>query len=268
MKQFDLISDIHLNSWMNEYDDYVPHIESFVQSLLPKKISNVLVIAGDLGHDNEQNELFIKSIKKYYEYILIVHGNHDFYMSFNRELFKYDSINRWNDMKTKLSKIKNTYILEGNTVEIDNVTFGGTGMWYDCSYGLNILNSSLSDIMKLWSDHLSDSMFIEGLPSNILDMYQEENKKLKKVIDISDIIVTHVSPDWSIISEVYRNNLNNSFFYFDGREYFDKINNKIWCYGHTHEKKKYYKHGCLFVNNSLGYKRNLSPTPIINIAIN
>jgi hypothetical protein len=66
----DLISGLHADVWLDHFK-YSKQISTnlFVYSLLPPNPSKVLVIAGDLGDLNSQNELLLHSFKRYYSHI-------------------------------------------------------------------------------------------------------------------------------------------------------------------------------------------------------
>jgi len=272
LTQFDLISDTHVDFWVridSNLEKMTQRINDFAQSLLPDEPSNVLVIAGDLGHYNHQNILFLKALKNVYEYIFLVDGNHDYYMISKKIMDKYhnDSLNRPKEMKELIKEFEGVHYFDGTSIEVDGVVFGGTGMWYDYSFGMQTLMKSFSYLDDLWRDNMNDSKMIRGLPRRTMDMFWHEKEKLDKVIIDCDVIVTHVGPDWSRVIEKYRLDAMTSFYYFDGQDYFDKIDRKIWCWGHTHSHYSYMKNGCYFVNNSLGYPGEKAPSKIVNIPL-
>ncbi|WP_179212510.1 metallophosphoesterase [Brevibacillus brevis] len=81
---FDLISDVHLDFWVkveNPLHKMVPQIKNFMKGILPDVHHKTLVTAGDLGHYNWQNKILIEELKQIYEHILIVAGNHDYYLA-------------------------------------------------------------------------------------------------------------------------------------------------------------------------------------------
>ncbi|QDS35020.1 metallophosphoesterase [Brevibacillus brevis] len=117
-KGFDLISDVHLDFWVkveNPLHKMVPQIKSSIKGILPDIHNKVIVIAGDLGHYNWQNKLFIEELKHFYEHILIVAGNHDYYLvSANQEKQNRGrSINRIIEMKEICSLLTNVHYLDG-----------------------------------------------------------------------------------------------------------------------------------------------------------
>lgn len=273
MKQFDLISDTHIDFWVN-MDSNQPKMKNklkeFTKRLLPDNTSDVLVIAGDLGHYNKQNLIFLNILKETYKKILLVEGNHDLYMiSRNiKEKYKNNSSNRINEMKQLASQIEGVHYLDGNIIEIDEIKFSGTGMWYDFTYGTKELNIDKSDVFEAWEDYMNDGVYIKGIENRPYKKFEIEKEKLEKIIYKSDVIITHVGPDWSNITQKYKNDICTSFYYFDGNEYFQYLNEKIWCFGHTHEHYNYIKDGCRFINNALGYpNENSDIKKIINVSL-
>lgn len=105
---FDLISDLHADVWLKQYD-YAKQvsIDVFVDALLPMNPSKVLVFAGDLGDLNSQNELLLHSFKLPYKYILLLIGNHELHLinDFEKEPYR-DSMTRLKAMKEKAERIE------------------------------------------------------------------------------------------------------------------------------------------------------------------
>ncbi|MGN7358531.1 metallophosphoesterase family protein [Paenibacillus sp. SAF-054] len=256
--RFDLISDIHLDFWVENSSNHLKQdkkLDRFITDILPSELSNTLVIAGDLGHYNIQNHKFLVKLKKLYKYIVLVPGNHDYYLITKslKNKYKNNSIKRSIEMKLMAEELTGVYFLDGVQIELDNVIYGGCGMWYDFEYGLQVLNMDWNQIYDNWKSTSNDSLLIEGKPRLVKDMFQEEKSKLLKVLTSTDVIVTHVSPDWSAIANNYKGDLSNSYYYFDGKEFFNDINGRIWCSGHIHRRMDYMNYGCRFINAALGY---------------
>ena len=109
----DILSDLHIDFYLNPIVKIVE--EDILKSMfdpifLPngkKEVSDVLVIAGDIGHYNFQNIQMLKIFKKlYYKYIVCVLGNHDYYLldKEDRIMYDKDSFNRANEMKELIGK--------------------------------------------------------------------------------------------------------------------------------------------------------------------
>lgn len=138
LKSFDLISDLHLDFYVREYHDWDKEntptvsliIQAFVDSIIPDQPSPVLVIAGDLGHMNSQSLLLLKCLTDKYEHVLFVAGNHDLYLfpHENEHVLFNSSTERWHELKSMANEIPEVTALDGNTVTINGVTFGGTSL--------------------------------------------------------------------------------------------------------------------------------------------
>jgi predicted phosphodiesterase len=231
MSSFDLISDIHLDFWVTPSWNIFKEkksLEEFIQKLLPPQSSAVLVIAGDIGHYNKQNYKLLKALKEHYTYILLVAGNHDYYMLSPSIRYKYafNSINRLDEMK-KLIKYLSNY----------------------------------PEIYEHWKSVSNDAKLMRGKPRDTKEMFYEEKRKLARILPYSDVIITHFSPDWSRSPQVGKLSKSTSFYYFDGAPFFPLISKKIWCFGHMHRRIDYEHHGCRFINASLGYPQENEGQP-------
>jgi metallophosphoesterase superfamily enzyme len=254
--QFDYINDVHLDLWVpldNNPIKMKQKVIDFTKTLLPEIPSKVLVIGGDLGHYNHQNVLFLEELTKTYTYILLVFGNHDYYMISNRQEKKYkmNSMNKVNEMKELVNHLNNVIYLEGNTIEIDSVVIGGTGMWYDFSYGQKEHGNSYDDVWLKWAKISRDHKRIKGI--SILEKFNYELEKMNSVIENCDVVISHMGPDWSLSPYEEDEKDYNSFYFFDGKELLEKFSNKIWCFGHVHIKEDIQKNGWRMISHGLGY---------------
>lgn len=263
---------MHLDFWVDYSSNHLKlnkRLDLFIKDILPELPTRILVIAGDLGHYNKQNYKFLEKLKQYYPYILLVPGNHDYYLISKsiKNKYKRNSIHRFFEMMSMAEQLPGLHFLDGNQVEIEGIVFGGCGMWYDFEYGIQKLNADWNGIFNHWKANSNDSVLIEGLPRRIKVMFDEEKAKLNKVLGTSDVIVTHIAPDWSVIPEDTVNDLSNSYYYFYGSEIIPNHAGEIWCYGHVHRRMDYRKEGCRFINASLGYpdENNHVPKRIINV---
>lgn len=269
---FDCISDIHLDFYVrvdNPEPKVRKNIKEFVKTILPETQQEVLVIAGDLGHYNHQNLWLLEELKEYYKYILLVAGNHDYYLVSSNVSSKYksSSLNRINEMKQLCSKLSDVHYLDGDIFIHNGIRYGGVGMWYDFSYSNKVFGKSKDAIYSLWKDVMNDSRLIKGMGSFYdLDLFTEEDIKLNTIIDYSDVLITHVGCEWSRIPHEYKFDHVTSFYYFNGEDYFNKISNKVWIFGHTHKRYDYEAHGCRFINCSLGYPSEKRHNKIVNIS--
>lgn len=275
MKSFDLISDLHLDIYWGYYfgDCEESGVETpseeaffhdFAQAITPEVPSPVLVVAGDLGHDDRHWIMLCQALLEKYKYILFVFGNHDLYLlpdvALHRQ-FKTSS-QRWQCLKEATRKLPGVICLEGTTIEIEGIRFGGTGGWYDYSYGLK-LGYEWEYLDAYWRSSFSDGEWIVNSPNP-----DEEKDKLRSIIHNCDVIVTHVPPDDSQIDERYRNDLTSSYFYFDGTELIGMAKTgAVWCTGHVHRRHMYMRNGILFASHPLGYPDEAPLSKAITIRI-
>ena len=126
----DIISDIHLDFYarFNQKD-----IETFTKKLINTKTDknfDVLIIAGDIGHYNDDNVCFLELISKFYKKVFVTWGNHDLYLISENQRKKYDynSFIRLNELKEKVQKIDNLTFLDGKKVKYEGITFWGSGL--------------------------------------------------------------------------------------------------------------------------------------------
>lgn len=268
---FDAIADIHLDYYISPHQSEEKMIASFhrfIEELLPPVQQEVLVIAGDLGHYNYQNYRFLLELRHYYKYLLVVAGNHDFYLvsKGGRSRYHMDSRKRLAQMRELAASIENVHYLDGNTIEISDVNYGGTGMWYDFQFSMQKYGLDKEDVYDIWQTYMNDGLYIKPLGSfYLLDYFKEQKEKLSAILPQSDVIITHVGPDWSHAMPQTEPDHRNSFYYFDGSCYFPYIENKVWVYGHHHTRADYLRHGCRFVNVALGYPEEKQGRRIVQI---
>lgn len=238
MKHFDLTSDLHIDFWVdyrNPPKKQERLLSEFVCKMLPTEPSDVLVIAGDLGHFNQQNKLLLDAFRKYYSAIVVVFGNHELYLVSKAQVKKYGtSFNRLNEMIEMAGSISNVHYLSGTKVQLGDITFGGSGGWYDNTYAKTFYSMNDRQIDEMWFDFMNDGRLIKDF--NRYDLALGEYENLKSVVDSVDVMVSHVAPTYDFIPTKY-NNATSTFYQFDGSDLLNRLGaGKIWCYGHTHDK--------------------------------
>lgn len=254
--RFDFISDLHL-----DFQRRPPTVPYALENLIPSDHSKVLVIAGDLGHCNDQNIGFLHMMRKHYDHVILVYGNHDLYVLGNDlKKFGKNSQARIRDMIDRARAIDGVHYLDGDIVEVDGMKIGGCGMWYDGKYATNVHNVPEQLLRIMWLQTMKDSVYIYGMPE-MQEMFESECIKLERIIDSADIIVSHIGPDWSHIPPRFQGP-GTGFFYFDGAEFLKRCDGKVWIYGHTHDPHSFMSSGCQMICNPLGYPYEKTGTMI------
>lgn len=262
----DITSDLHIDMWVDVFRSKNEHkqrknIKIFVSNLLPDEPADVLVIAGDIGHYNSENVILFEVLRETYEKIIWVHGNHDMYLVSGTSAQKYnhDSFQRLNEMIQLTNAIDGVHYLNGDTIQVGGYIIGGCGAWYDNGYGNEIWGMDDRAFVDKWRNYLNDANYIkvpytktEEIDSLI---YSDKQKKLlSSIVDICDLVVTHVAPDWTHIPTHYQMP-ESTFYCFDGRTFLKRMKpNAMWLFGHTHEKHSFqHPLGPMMLCNPLGY---------------
>ncbi len=254
----DILSDTHFDNYF--YGKYTNDdvIKFYSQIIDFNNCGDVLVIAGDIGHNNSQNIRILKLLKQYYKNIICVLGNHDYYLlgKENKSLFK-DSFERVENMRELINNQDGMYCLNGDTVRIDGVTFGGCDGWYNDGYFARQYPTesfSRKSTNVMWRNIMNDANFIYGA-ENFDDIFEIEKPKIESVFKKCDVMITHINPSAKNehINIRFQNNPTNVFFCFDGEKYLQNGNMKYWIFGHTHEELEYEEHNVKCICNPLGY---------------
>ena len=284
--KFDYVSDVHLDSWVVR-DGWGSHktIQDFIRKKLLKRrvgpaaqvgidpLCDTLVLAGDFGHSNGLSESFLRVLlDKYYKNVVFVAGNHD--MASRIDGDNYPSyVERLDNLKERVSHVKGAHFLNGDTVEIDGVTYGGTIGWYDASWTIKSLGYSLDQCLekhKFWWDY--GYIFMPPVfrrMDNFLELMEVEREKIEKIVTVSDVMITHVGPVDDRMAHKYQIGPKapySGFFYFDGRQYLTAEKApKVWVFGHTHDGSIQTVGNTDLVCNPYGYRgENVQPPGILS----
>lgn len=272
--KIDYASDLHIDFWISQvnpqHKKFGLNLSNFVDTILPKDhstLGDVLVLAGDLSHYNQQTMFLLIELKKYYKNIIVTFGNHDLYMLSKNIIKKYKSSseNRIAELK-EICESLDIHYLDGQVIDIDGVKIGGTGSWY---------NLPTNADLKTWNKVMNDSNYIyHGAPSTPIGMYQSSYtitnsnwdtqkfwlKEKAKLIEIAkqgcDVFITHVGlnyPPLEGINPKYIGDSNNIFYFTDNIELLKQSGCKVHIHGHTHDNLDYMVDGINIVCNPLGY---------------
>lgn len=262
--KIDYISDLHLDFWIKgsiNGDKLNSKIEQFIESIRPAG-GDMLVLAGDITHYNSQLVPLFTQLKKIYKHIIVTWGNHDLYLISTgmKNKYNYDSLNRLIEMEEICNNL-NVIFLDGQTIEIDGIVFGGTGMWYDLP--------EASDIED-WKRIMNDSRLImQGeneysmpysygktlIPSfDTQQFYKLEKEKLENME--CDILITHLPcfkiPD-QMMDPRYVGDVANKFYYAPLFELTESTGCQVHIAGHTHTSYDFQYGSINLKINPLGY---------------
>ena len=258
--QVDIISDIHLDFWVSPKENQAKQckkIEHFIQEKLALNKSEVLFIAGDIGHYNNQNKIFIEFLSSYYKKIFLTWGNHDLYLISNSARKKYkNSLNRLAKFMQYCNSLENVHFLNGECIEYKNYKIFGSGLWYKAKN------------LKNWQQSMSDASYIvmnDGYLDFDIDsygkkkiyrfnpnkLYEAELLKLKN-LKSADIILSHIPP---LLPPQKKQDLYDCYYHFKGEKFIKQLKAKLWIFGHLHKSYDFYYQNTRFISNALGYPK-------------
>lgn len=219
------------------------------------EVGDVLIVAGDLGHYNNQTKAFFEFlIDTRYKKIFCVAGNHDLYLVSKEQKKKYDS-KSWNriiELKEMFKDNNDIHFLDGDIVEYQGVRFGGCLSWYDGTYCNKV--EPFCNPLALWKRYSNDSSLIYGF-EDFYDILIQERPKVLAIYDKVDVMITHINPmpHASFMPEKYREDPGTGFYTFDGEQLVDDTNAKFWVYGHQHFGFEQEVYNTTLLCNALGY---------------
>lgn len=208
---------------------------------MPSISADVCILAGDIGLAKKDEEYFnfLTTIKKDFNHVLLVLGNHEFYhMNYITALNKLKEIADSADVK-----LMDIYFGSEN-ITIDNVKFWGTTLWTD-------FNADDWMVKQKVGLGLNDFHVIDGFTTETA--YVAHVKSLKRINWDADVVITHHAPILQRHSKFGINDISYGFCCtgLDKRIIKSKI--KYWFYGHTHDNRYNDLGGTIVASNQVGY---------------
>lgn len=230
--QIDIMSDLHLDFYMDFNHDLSFNIQKFIQNArdnLDSKNDEVLIVAGDISHFNKASKELLTQVAKIWDNVLVIPGNHDWYLQNKGE-------DRYNDLINSLMNVENiTFLMDKVDIfEHKGIKFGGATMIYNLD--------RISDY-AMWKSIMSDHRFMSR------EFVQSRNKKdidyYKNVINEVDVFVSHVP----IVNLDGRSATENLFLNVD----VTPISDVLYISGHTHRPKSSVNVSSEFDAVNIGY---------------
>ncbi len=264
----DLHTDFHIRAKNPQDPKFNLRIAEFIDRMLPvdrTACGDVLIIAGDLGHYNQQAKEMLIQLKETYKDIIVVSGNHDRYLVSDHvcKQYEWQSQQRVDELQSMCNAIDGVHFLDGDVVDINGVRFGGLCGWYD------LPNSG--DI-KHWRQALNDSNLIyDGYPIAGAYSYGARGKpdwdtqqhyidELQKLAGVAregcDVLVSHVAqilPPEQEMPVMYRGDPGNIFYWVDNYDLVKKTGCSHYIFGHTHDPYDYMTDDFNALCNPYGY---------------
>lgn len=238
---FDLISDLHVDTW--------PAVDWSVAPTSP-----VCVVAGDISSDRRHVVETLRDLGRSYQAVFYIDGNDEHEPHLDNLSYSYA------DLVHKINRIPNVVYLQDNVVIVDGVAILGTNGWWGFDFDLGIDPTGSAQQFKELHTLSDEAVKAISRMSNTDAMYMVNSvKRLQTHPDVKKIvIVTHTVPDASLI--VHDINL-------EGRLEFNTMGNRLmqqalavdsehkvhtWCFGHYLGIVDQMRGGIRYVNNSRG----------------
>jgi predicted phosphohydrolase len=238
---FDLISDIHAETWPDfDWTD--------------RATSPYCVVAGDLARDRDAVTSTLRHLGSCYQAVFYVDGN-------DEHRYYYDDLNTsYADLANRIRKIPNVVFLQDNVVVVDGVAILGTNGWwtYDFDPGIDAEQTSLWFQDQAKADQLV-ARCVSRMAMTDATYMLSSIRRLQTHNDVKKIVcVTHTVPNSSLIShdiglaDTFRfNTMGNSLMM---RALTADTENKLhtWCFGHYHRSVDRVINNVRYVNNCRG----------------
>lgn len=251
--KFQLYSDVHLEfGYLN-----------------PQKHpdADVLVLAGDIitarsfydhGNVGHKGMRFFKKVSQLFKHVIYVAGNHEHYHG------KFEKTHGL--LRQALRQFDNIHILDGESVEIDDVLFVGTTLF------TNYRNGN-PDAMHMAEVRMNDYRFIEtvvpptspyttSVKINSDFLLSRHIQELAKLCELADnhgkvAVVTHHAPTYKSLDTKYLSTgLDSCYASALENIILDRPQIKCWVHGHVHKTNNYEVGGCTVHSNPAGYPIN------------
>jgi hypothetical protein len=239
---FDLISDLHVETWNNNFD------------WSGLATSPYCIVAGDVAKDRQLLIQTLRHLGQCYQAVFYIDGNDEHVNHIEHLNHSYSSLVK------QIEKIPNVVYLQDNVVVVDGVAVLGTNGWwgFDLDLSVDPTQSAL-----WWQEKMAISgaavKSVARMATTDATYMVSSVRRLQAHQDVKKIImVTHTVPlpeliqhDIDLDGTMRFNCMGNAYMQqallADFRE---KIH--TWCFGHYHGSVDQIHHGVRFVNNCRG----------------
>lgn len=217
MTKFQIVSDLHI-----EYKDNVPDPLSLITPS-----ADILILAGDIGsfYKYDQLKIFLTKLCKYFEIVLYVPGNHEYYLQkgFTQKKMKV----LFKLVKHIEHSIDNLYILNKTSVQINDICIVGCTLWSNPRTKIPRYIVRIDEMnTKFYKNKFKEEL------EYITMMIEYCKKKQTKLL-----VITHHMPTYAIFDNKTINNKYDKYIslYASDLDYLlNKDSVHTWVAGHIH----------------------------------
>lgn len=244
---FDLISDLHLDTWPHEID------------WDGRATSNYAVVLGDVCRNKDNLVCALEALAQCYQAVFYIDGNDEHVGHWN------DLEGSYTDLKRRLDVIDRLVYLQDNVVVINGVAILGTNGWWGFDLDPTI---DPHDAQQWWIEKWrqqseivtrENAVHIAAMSRSDATYLASSVNRLQTHMDVKKIVVvTHTVPRAELIQHdvdldgCYRFNTmgNSNMNLVLAADRMKKIT--TWCFGHYHGSVDQTRDGVRYVNNCRG----------------
>lgn len=238
---FDLISDLHVDTW-----------DSFDWSGQPT--SPYCVVAGDVSKDRKQLIETLKHLGNCYQGVFYIDGNDE-----HRDYLGNIS-SSYRDLRKYVDRLKNVVFMQDNVVIVNGVAFLAANGWWTFDFDPNIdYQQSVDWFQSRYGVDESVAASITNMAINDAAYLKNSVQKLQMHQDVKTIVViSHTVPaPWLVNHDLeleghYRFNTTGNANMQLCLDYDSENKIKTWCFGHYHRPVDRDFAGVRYVNNCRG----------------
>lgn len=223
------------------------HIE-FGNSNIKIPDVDLIILAGDVGIGNKGVKWIKEHIKE--APIIYVLGNHEYYGN------KYPSLLRKLKEETKNSNI---FLLENETIEINNVSFYGATLWTDFEINgqSRIAGYECEQVMTDFKKIRIEPRFSKIRHTDLIHIHKRTIKWLTESLTNSlnkkNIVITHHAPSIKSTADIYKDKLLTAAYASNLENVIENYKPHLWIHGHIHKSSDYKIGSCRVICNPYGY---------------
>ena len=257
-------SDLHLEFYAN-----VPRDGEFFRRLVvPAPNSDILVLAGDIGHAEAHiTQKFLEWCCSNWKYVIWVYGNHEYYNKKPSEKWKYvkpytmaDKEQAGRDLQERLLNLR---VLNKQSVvfpEFPDYVFIGATLWTYIPEGQEAnIGYTFSDFKYISAEYTLEDGYTRFTPEYWSILHQMHTDFLLDTIEGNPrkcIVITHHLPSYAMILDHFKMDEFNYGFATDLEYLLEKSQVVAWICGHSHGQKQIDKGPCYL--NARGYPNEQS----------
>lgn len=243
---FDLISDLHLESWTEDFD------------WKHQATSAWCVVAGDVCRDRQRLQQTLQHLGQCYQGVFYIDGNDEHFGRLDNLTHSYADLHRL------IRPLANVVYLRDNVVVMDETAIVGTNGWWTYDFDMGIdpgqvrdwwcqthgYDPDLPDVIRNLAQR--DAMYLQR------SLLRLQDEKIRHVVVVTHTVPYHriIDHDIDLCGDVLFNIMGSDrlMLAIQG-DLLSKVH--TWCFGHYHGSIDQIHHGIRFINNCRG--RSNSP---------